>query len=122
MGHLGSPGVDFEGSWAPFWGLQGSLGHLGGTLSPQGCPKIAQSLILAPFRTHVGTILEIKIESKSKSFLIDFSIDFLLILGAIWELFGIICWLFVDVFCDDVKTRTMSRRVGESTKMEGCEG
>ena len=42
--------------------------------------------------------------------------------GSFGDLFGIIFGLFVDVFRDNVKTRKMARRVGESTKMEGCEG
>ena len=68
LGHLGSPGVHVEASWAPFWGLWGFLGHLGGPLSPQGCQMIAQSLILAPFWSHFWIFLEVKIESPSKSF------------------------------------------------------
>ena len=34
-----------------------SLGHLGGSLSSQGFPMIAQSLISASFGIHFGTIL-----------------------------------------------------------------
>ena len=41
---------------------------------------------------------------------------------AFGHLFGIIFGLFVDVFRDNVKTRKMARRAGESTKMEVCEG
>ena len=61
-------------------------------------------------------------DRNSSVFLIDFPIDFLLILEAmlvaVWHHFG----LFVDVFRDNLKTRKLARRVGESTKMEGCEG
>ena len=63
-----------------------------------------------------------KSDKKSSVFLIDFPIDFLLILEAIlvavWHHFG----LFVDVYRDDVKTQKMAPRVGESTNMEGREG
>ena len=56
---------------------------------------IAQSLILGPFWSHFGIILEVKIGSKFKCFLIDFPIDFLLILevilGAVWYHFWVIC-------------------------------
>ena len=76
---------------------------------------------MAPFWNHFGIVLEVKIGSKFKCFF-DFRIDFSLILEAILELVGIIFRLFVDVLRDDVKTRKMARRVGESTKMEGCEG
>ena len=59
---------------------------------------------------------------NASHFWIDFAIDFLLIWGPFGELFGIIVRLFIDVFRDDVETRKMARRVGESAKMEGREG
>ena len=78
--YLGSPGLHFEASWAPFWWLWDSLGHLGGPLNPQGCPVIALSLILASFWSHFGTILEAKLGSTFKyffdSFFDRFFIDF----------------------------------------------
>ena len=56
---------------------------------------IAQSLVLAPFWSHFGIILEVKPDQNSSFFLIDFPIDFLLILeailGAVWYNFWEIC-------------------------------
>ena len=70
----------------------------------------------------MGSFWRSKSDQNSSVFLIDFPIDFLLILeailGAVWYIFGI----FVDVSRDNVKTRKMARRAGESTNMEGCEG
>ena len=63
-----------------------------------------------------------KSDQNSSVFLIDFPIDFLLILEAILGAVWLFLRLFVDVFRDNVKTRKMARRAGESTKMEGCEG
>ena len=70
----------------------------------------------------MGPFWRSKSDQNSSVFLIDFPIGFLLILEPFGELFGIIFRLFVDVFRDDVKTRKMVRRVGESSKMEGSEG
>ena len=77
--YFGDPGLDFGGLEGPFWAPWGSLGvHFGGfgtllgTWGPFESTRLSsdrpERLILAPFWSHFGTILELEIGSKFKCF------------------------------------------------------